>query len=119
MSPARGLTCLAAGALLATALAGCGSSSSGGSPAAGPDTVIIKGFAFSPSSLTVPVGTKVTFLMEDSGVQHNVTSTGATTFANSPNLDKGQNYTVTFSKAGTYTYKCSIHPSMTGTVIVR
>ena len=121
MSRTRRVGYLAVSMMLSTVVAACGSSSSGGTPAAGPNTVTIKGFAFNPSTLTVPVGTKVTFVMEDSGVQHNVTSTGsgATSFANSPNLSKGQSYSVTYTKAGTYTYKCSIHPSMLGKVIVQ
>lgn len=120
MSRARRALFVAAGPLLAMVLAACGSSSSGGAtPPVGGHTVTIQGFAFKPATLTVPVGTKVTFLMADSGVQHNVTSTGPTTFKSSPNLSKGQSYTVTFTKAGTYTYACTIHPSMTGTIIVQ
>jgi plastocyanin len=121
MSRARRLGYLAVGLMLSTVATACGSSSSGGttpSPSGG-HTVTIKGFAFNPSTLTVPVGAKVTFVMADSGVQHNVTSAGSPSFQSSANLNKGQSYTVTFTKAGTYKYSCTIHPSMTGTVIVQ
>jgi amicyanin len=81
--------------------------------------VTIKGFAFHPSTLTVKAGTKVTFTQEDGSVQHNVRSTGAgAKTLNSPNLSKGQSYTVTFTKPGTYSYICSIHPFMKGTITV-
>jgi amicyanin len=112
--------------LLAGVLAACGSSGSSSgagalapAAAAGGTTVTISGFAFHPSTLTVKAGTKVTFTQEDGSVQHNVrsTGTGAKTL-NSPNLSKGQSYTITFTKPGTYTYICSIHPFMKGTVTV-
>jgi plastocyanin len=111
--------------LLAGGLTACGSSSSstgasssGSSSATGGNNVMIKGFAFSPSTLTVKVGAKVTFTQEDSGTMHTATSTGGKTI-NSPKMKQGQSYTVTFTKAGTYPYICSIHPFMKGTIIVK
>jgi plastocyanin len=95
---------------------GSGSSSSGTSSSAG-DTVTIKGFAFHPSTLTVKVGTKVTFTNEDDPT-HTATSSGDTPI-NSGNLSKGQSYTVTFTKPGTYNYICSIHQYMKGTIVVQ
>ena len=88
--------------------AACSSGSSGNS-------VSIKGFAFSPASLTVSTGTTVTWTNNDS-VTHTVTSdTGA---FSSGNLDPGQTFSFTFSQAGTFAYHCSIHTSMHGTVTV-
>lgn len=78
-----------------------------------PGTVTIKDFAFSPVTLTVKTGTKVTWVNNDS-VTHSVKSD---TF-NSQDLSPGSTFEFTFSKAGTYTYSCGIHPSMKGTVIV-
>lgn len=120
MSRVRRTGYLAVGLMLATTLVACGSSSSGGSPApaANGHTVIIKGFKFSPSTLTVPVGTKVTFTQED-GTPHTVTGSGNSSFLSSAPLNKGQSYTVTFSKAGTYNYICSLHTYMHGTVVVQ
>lgn len=127
MRPLRRTTTLITGLLLAAALAACGSSSSGGSAAVNPGstpgvaagpTVTIKDFKFTPSTLNVKVGTTVTFVQEDS-VPHNATGTGSDDVIKSSSaLSKGQTYTVTFTKAGTYPYMCSIHPYMTGTVVV-
>jgi plastocyanin len=120
MPRARRAPYLVVGLLLMTALAACGSSSSGGgpAPAANGHSVVIKGFKFVPATLTVRVGTKVTFTQEDS-TPHTVSGSGNSAFLNSAALNKGQSYTVTFSKAGTYHYICSIHPTMHGTVIVK
>jgi amicyanin len=111
------------GMLLAVTLVACGGASSDGSSAttgsgasSGP-TVTIKDFAFSPDTLNVKVGTTVTFVQEDS-VPHNATGSGPAGFIKSPTLTKGQTYTVTFTKAGTYPYICTIHPYMHGTVVV-
>jgi amicyanin len=105
--------------LLVATAAACGSSSSGGSPASSGsgNTVVIKGFKFNPSTLTVKAGTKVTFTNDDS-TTHNTRSSGSSTI-NSGDLSKGQTYTVTFTKPGTYNYTCTIHPFMHGTVIVQ
>ncbi|HVV77716.1 MAG TPA: cupredoxin family copper-binding protein [Mycobacteriales bacterium] len=113
----------AAGLIVSVALTGCGSSSSGGStppPASTSNghTVTIQGFAFHPSTLTVKAGTKVTFVQQDT-ITHNVTGSGNAAFMHSPSLTKGQTYTVTFSKPGTYNYICTIHPYMKAKVIVQ
>jgi plastocyanin len=109
--------------VLVGAAAACGSSSSSGTPTTGSgspgpgNTVTIKDFKFTPASLTVKVGTKVTFINEDT-TTHTATSQGGSTIS-SGNLAHGQSYTVTFTKAGTYQYICSIHPYMKGTVTVQ
>ena len=82
-----------------------------------PNTVIIQNFAFSPNNLTVKAGTTVTWINKDS-TAHTVTSDSGA-FTSSGNLNTGTNYTFTFTKAGTYPYHCSIHPSMTGQIIVQ
>lgn len=79
-------------------------------------SVNIQNFSFSPATLTVAVGTKVTWLNEDAAA-HTVTSDNGS-FGSSP-LNQGDSYGFTFAKAGTYNYHCSIHPSMEGTVIVQ
>jgi plastocyanin len=111
--------------LLLGVVTACGSSSSGGSSAgsgsgssSSGNAVTIKGFAFHPASLTVKVGTKVTFTNQD-GVTHTATGSGNASNINSGNLAKGQSYTVTFTKAGTYNYICNIHQYMKGTIIVQ
>jgi plastocyanin len=76
----------------------------------------IEGFAFSPDTITVPVGTEVKWTNMDSA-PHNVTSdTGSE--LNSPSMAQGDIFTHVFSTAGTFTYHCGVHPSMKATVIV-
>lgn len=111
------------GGLMLTVVTACGGSSSSSTGAGSgtkipPNTVIIKDYKFTPASLSVAVGTKVKFIMEDSNTTHTATGSGSSAFINSGNLTNGQSYTVTFSKAGTYSYICSIHPYMKGTVVV-
>ncbi len=78
-------------------------------------TVDIANFAFSPDTLTVPVGTKVTFQNDDS-VTH--TATDDSGEFDSGNIAYGTSYTHTFATAGTFRYHCAIHSRMTGTIKV-
>jgi plastocyanin len=81
------------------------------------NAVAIKGFAFSPASLTVKAGTTVTWTNQDSDA-HTVTSDGSGGPLNSKAMNTGDTFTFTFAKAGTYKYLCTIHPFMTATVTV-
>lgn len=81
------------------------------------NSVTIQNFAFSPTDITVKVGTKVTWTNNDS-TTHTVTETDGQTGPDSGNVSPGSTYSFTFSKAGTYHFHCSIHPEMTGTVTV-
>jgi outer membrane protein OmpA-like peptidoglycan-associated protein len=76
-------------------------------------TVTIENFAFAPASITVPVGTTVVWTNQD-GSNHFVKFVDAA----SERMKKGATYSRTFTAPGTYPYECSIHPSMTGTVVV-
>ncbi len=78
--------------------------------------VTIQNFAFSPAHLSVAPGTTVTWTNKDS-VAHTVTS-DTSAWPDSGSVNTGQTFSFTFKKAGTYTYHCSIHPSMVGTVTV-
>ncbi len=80
---------------------------------AGADTITIQNFAFSPSTLTVKAGTKVTWVNQDSAV-HTVNSD----IFDSPNLAKGETFEFTFSDKGSFDYTCGIHPTMQGKIIV-
>jgi amicyanin len=95
------------------------SPSSTGAPAA-PVTgnaVAIKNFAFSPATLKVKVGTTVTWTNQDTDA-HTVTSAGSGGPLRSAALNTHATYSFTFTKPGTYSYLCTIHPFMTATVEV-
>lgn len=79
--------------------------------------VKIDNFSFAPTTLTVPVGTTVTWTNQDD-VPHNIVSTEGKTLK-SPVMDTDQKFSFTFTKAGTYSYFCGIHPKMTGKVVVQ
>lgn len=76
----------------------------------------IENFQFNPTTVTVPVGTTVTWANID-GTLHTVTS--ATKVFSSPGLDEGGAFSYTFTSPGTYTYYCKLHPHMTGTIVVK
>jgi plastocyanin len=78
--------------------------------------VKLDNFTMSPKTLTVTVGTSVRWTNADD-IPHTVVSEDRT--FKSKVMDTDEHFTFTFSKAGTYKYFCSIHPHMTGTVIVK
>ncbi len=80
--------------------------------------VKIDNFTFGPATLTVPVGTTVTWINKDD-IPHTVVSTNDSKTLKSKVLDTDEKFSFTFSKAGTYPYFCSIHPKMTAKVIVQ
>lgn len=82
-----------------------------------PNQIEIRNFMFSPRTLTVPAGAKVVWINRDEE-PHTVFSAGGQ-FAPSKALDTGDRYATTLSKPGTYVYYCTVHPFMTGTVIVK
>jgi len=79
-------------------------------------TVDIDNFKFGVASLEVTVGTTVTWTNRDD-VPHTVTST--TKVFKSPALDTGEKFSYTFTQAGSFEYFCSLHPHMTGKVVVK
>jgi plastocyanin len=76
-------------------------------------------FAFNPPSMTVKTGTTVTWMNNDGTPHTIVTDNGSTASFSSDPLATGAVYTFTFTQPGTYTYHCSIHPSMKGEIIVQ
>ena len=80
--------------------------------------VKIDNFSVGPVTLTVPVGVMVTWTNRDD-IPHTVVSTDDSKTFKSKVLDTDEKFSFTFSKAGTYPYFCSIHPKMTGKVIVQ
>jgi plastocyanin len=77
--------------------------------------VKIDNFTFTPKSVTVKAGTTVTWTNQDD-IPHTVTSTNKQ--FRSKALDTDDKFTFTFSTPGTYDYFCSLHPKMTGTIVV-
>ena len=100
------------GLALATAFLGAG-----GASAATTKTVTLKDIKFSPAALKVAKGTKVNFAFRDGGTTHNVTSTGSKRFKTISNRSAGTQ-SRTFNAAGTYRYQCTLHPGMTGRIVV-
>lgn len=112
--------------ILALLAAGC---SSGGQAQQTPQTqatqvpqtggseqeIKIASFAFDPATLTIPVGTTVKWTNQDSA-DHTVTADDQS--FDSGQLAQGKSFSFTFTKEGTYTYKCANHTSMVGKIVV-
>ena len=77
--------------------------------------VTIDNFSFSPASITVPVGTTLTWTNRDD-IPHTVVSDDKK--FKSKALDTDEKFSFTFTEPGTYPYFCSIHPKMVGKVVV-
>lgn len=80
------------------------------------NTVIISGNSFNPGTLTTTVGQKITWTNNDS-YAHTVTSDNG--LFDSGNILAGSSFSYIFTKTGTYTYHCTIHPFMTAKVVVK
>lgn len=114
---------LAAVAAALAVLAACSGSGPGaGGPSAPPpttpparQTVQILNYAYSPQHITVPVGTTVTWVQEDSTL-HTVTDPGV---FDSGDLARGQRFSYTFRTPGTYAYHGTVHAGLSGSVTVQ
>jgi plastocyanin len=84
-------------------------------PMTGVRDIAIDNFSFSPARASVPVGTTVTWTNRDD-IPHNVVSTDQR--FRSPVLDTDGRFTRRFDTPGSYEYFCSLHPRMTGRVVV-
>ena len=120
----------------ALAAAGCGSSgggstsattpgqaagSNGGTPSGGVTKVSMHSIQFDPKTVTVKKGTTVEWVNDDS-VNHDVTKRtgpGPNFSSGTGNLAGGDTYKMTFNTAGTIEYECTVHPGMTGTIVVK
>ena len=121
--------CLAASGGLA--LAACGDSNSSSSSSSGKKKkkkssttstggsgVVMQNIQFDPSSVSVKAGNTVTWTNNES-VQHDVTADdGSFKSGQAGGMKQGDKYEHKFGKAGSFAYKCTIHPNMTGTVEV-
>jgi plastocyanin len=117
------------GCLVAIAIAGCGGSTPSApnnSPGVPPNTVTIADYSFSPTTLTVSMGTTVHW-MNNGPSSHSVTSDSSAFDSGTLSGPMGDPYGGTtaggsfahiFSSAGTFTYHCAIHASMHGSITV-
>lgn len=117
----RRLTLGLVGPMVIALLAGCGSSNgygagNGTTSPGGADAVSVSNNAFTPVTLSVPVGTTVTWTWANGSVSHNVTFDDGTKSA----TQSSGTYSRTFTTAGTYPYHCTIHGTpMSGTITVQ
>ena len=79
------------------------------------NTIVVKSFMFSPTSINVKIGTRVTWTNKDDE-PHTVASDEGV--FRSGALDTDESFSFKFDKPGTYHYTCTIHPRMIGTITV-
>ena len=103
--------------LISCSKSGSGYGSGSTTPPPVSNTVSIVDMSFSPTTLTVKAGTTVTWTNND-GMVHTVTADDAS-FDSGNIAMTGGKYSKVFSTAGTYTYHCTIHPTMKGTIVVK
>lgn len=115
----RALAFAGGGALFLVAAAGMAQQpvQQGAAPARQPGEVVIEDFSFSPATLTVAAGTKVTWINHDEE-PHTVMSADPKAGFKSPALDTNDKFSFVFAKPGTYKYFCTIHSHMVGTIVV-
>jgi plastocyanin len=107
---------LCAGFLQLALLAPLGAMAEPATAATAADTEVkIDNFTFVPQRVTVKPGTTVTWINEDD-IPHAIAATGKE--FRSKVLDTNDKYSFTFTTVGTFEYFCSLHPHMTGTIVV-
>jgi plastocyanin len=115
-------------AVIAMAIAGCGSTEPSTKPSAAatatataspsaPAAVQVKDFEYAPTTLKVKAGSRVTWRNDDA-TNHTVTFSGGGAPRDIDNLAERAHATRTFTKAGTFAYVCGFHPNMHGRVLV-
>ena len=111
------LKIVAGGLALAALLAAGSVQARAGSKDAAPAKYAVKidNYSFTPQTITVPAGATVTWTNADD-VPHTVAADDMA--FHSKAMDTDEQYSHTFDQPGTYKYFCTVHPKMTGTVIV-
>lgn len=94
---------------------GPGTTGTGGTGGPGANEVFIQGMAFNPATISVTAGTTITWTNKDA-IAHTVTSN--TNLFNSGSIGTNATFSYTFATAGSFSYYCAIHPSMTASVTV-
>ncbi len=105
-------------AALATvmSLTACGSADASAEPAV---VIDVKNMSYTPASVTIEAGQTVQWRFDDNGLPHDVAGDGALEGVLQSELLTEGTYEYTFDDPGTYTYHCTPHPMMVGTVIVQ
>jgi plastocyanin len=91
------------------------SNNNGGGGTTGAPTITMRNMAFSSSSVQITTGTKVTWVNDDN-MTHTVTSDNGV--FSSGDITAGNSFSFTFNIAGTYSYHCIYHSTMTGVIVV-
>lgn len=99
--------------LVPTAVAACGGSADGDPVTVPPGTVLLRPASFEPETIEVGVGEEVTWRWQEK-VSHNIVGKGG---IDKKVADSGT-YSRAFEEKGTYDYRCTIHPGMTGSIVV-
>jgi plastocyanin len=97
-------------------LAGSPKVNANNQPSAANTEVKIDNFSFGPQTVKIPVGATVTWTNRDD-IPHTIVSTDGV--FKSKVRDTDEKFSYTFTKAGTYSYYCSVHPKMTGQIVVQ
>lgn len=101
-------------ALIPVGLAVAGGGCHGGPSQGTGDTVEMRDACFTPSTLQIDPGATVTFVNRDP-VEHNVSGMG---WGNYESMRQGERISASFDQEGIYPYACTIHPGMTGAIVV-
>ncbi len=104
---------LVAGALLTGVILGTGAAATAQEPV----TVEIREFAFWPRDTVITAGTAMHWVNFDDA-PHQIAMTGGRPGSSSP-IEPGKDYTFTFKEPGQFTYRCGIHPTMMGVLVVQ
>ncbi|QNG17849.1 copper-binding protein [Rhodococcus triatomae] len=109
-------------ALLVASLAAFTVSACSGADASSAEPAVVvevKNMAYSPATVTIEKGQTVQWQFDDSGLPHDVVGDGALGETLRSELLTEGTYSYTFEEAGTFSYHCTPHPAMVGTVIVQ
>jgi plastocyanin len=81
--------------------------------------ITIDNYQFAPATLTIAVGGSVTWTNDDSDIHSVAADDGDPVMFKSAGLDTDDKYSFTFTRPGTYLYHCTLHPHMTGKIVVQ
>jgi amicyanin len=77
----------------------------------------MRNISFDPNAIHARVGQTITWTNRDDA-PHNVTYVAGPRFTSAPTFTNGQSFTLKLTRAGTISYRCTIHPGMHGSIVV-